>query len=157
MVIADLLRRGKRVLLPLVSVARYDLVVEEEDGRFVRVQAKTAARKHGGAAIVFPCASTHWQQGAGRTRHRSYHGDVDVIAVADQESGTVYYVPVELTGRRDKTLRLRPSTARNASSQSYAHDFLEWPFCRPLPQGDPGDPERVDAAGDLPSSGAGGT
>lgn len=54
-VLATLIAMGKRVWLPFGDSSRYDLLIEEADGRFLRVQCKTAPLVRG--AVAFATAS----------------------------------------------------------------------------------------------------
>jgi PD-(D/E)XK endonuclease len=46
-VLGELMKLGKVVLFPFGNNQRYDLVIDEGDGRFVRVQVKTAWWENG--------------------------------------------------------------------------------------------------------------
>jgi hypothetical protein len=75
-VIAEFLKSGFPVLLPFGDNQRYDMVVEV-DGRFLRVQCKTARTLRGGAVLCFNTRSTN------RTRpiaSSSYRNQADLFA-----------------------------------------------------------------------------
>lgn len=59
-IIARLLRSGYVVLTPYGKQHRYDLVIEDADGQFWRVQCKTAWIEQDGACIQFNTASSHY-------------------------------------------------------------------------------------------------
>src|SRR5947209_2359950 len=64
---------GRRVLLPFGDSGRYDMVIEEEDGRFLRVQCKTGRLIRG--ALYFPTSSTVARSRTGaKTVRRGYRG-----------------------------------------------------------------------------------
>ena len=75
-VIAALIRRGYRVLRPLSSNQRYDLVLDL-DGRFRRVQCKTGRLRNG--AIVFSARSCRSNRSG--TLVRSHTDEADVFIV----------------------------------------------------------------------------
>lgn len=105
-IVAQLVRRGYRVLLPLGVNQRYDLVLESE-GRFFKVQCKTGRLKRG--AIRFRGQSI--QSNTKGTRMRPYLGEVDFFAVYCRDNDSVYMVPAEdvpATG-----MYLRVSSPRN--------------------------------------------
>ena len=91
--IAALIRRGYRVLRPLSSNQRYDLVLDL-DGRFLRVQCKTGRLRNG--AIVFSARSCR----SNRTGIyvRSYTDEADVFVVHCPETDRIYAVPVGDSG-----------------------------------------------------------
>ena len=70
-VAAALVRRGKRLLRPLSSATRYDLLIDEEDGTFTRVQCKTGVLRNG--CVVFRLYSVSGHD----TRSKGYVGLVD--------------------------------------------------------------------------------
>jgi hypothetical protein len=94
MVLAALVKAGKRVLLPFGDNRRYDLVIEGEDGSFVKIQVKTGRIRPNGT-IHFRTASTYSHRG-GKQRH--YQGEVDLFAVYVPKTGKVYLVPVDAVG-----------------------------------------------------------
>jgi hypothetical protein len=100
-VLAALIRRGKRVLMPFGDNCRYDLVVEER-GRFVRIQCKTGKLSRG--AIAFAVASSQYHRGGKR---RSYRGEVDAFGVFCPDNRKTYIIPiVDLPLVREARLRL---------------------------------------------------
>ena len=110
-VIAALVEAGKFVLLPFVhSSLRYDLVIEEEDGRFSRVQSKTGHISNG--AVYFPTQSlraanreTVWRRVA-----RDYQGAIEYFGVYCPDNGKVYLVPIrDVPTVRAAYLRLTPA------------------------------------------------
>ena len=74
-ILAELVRRGHRVLVPFGPNQRYDLVVEL-DGRFLRVQCKTGRLRNG--RICFSTASV--RVNTQRAFVRSYRGEIDLLS-----------------------------------------------------------------------------
>jgi hypothetical protein len=102
-VMAALLKRGIKVLLPYGDNSRYDLVVEENE-KFSRIQCKTARMDRG--AIVFSVASSQYHRGGKR---RDYRGQIDAFGVFCPDNGKVYVVPIDdLPLVREAKLRLTP-------------------------------------------------
>ena len=64
---AKLLEVGYGVLMPFGDNRRYDLVIEDADGSFFRIQCKTARLMKDGAYIDFATASTYYHTKAGKT------------------------------------------------------------------------------------------
>jgi hypothetical protein len=93
-VLAALVQMGKRVWLPFGDSNRSDLLIEEEDGRIIRVQSKTGRLVRG--AIIFPASSMHApsRTGLAKTMRRAYRGQVDMFGVYCPATRKVYLVPV---------------------------------------------------------------
>jgi hypothetical protein len=66
-IMAKLLEVGYGVLMPFGDNRRYDLVIEDADGKFYRIQCKTARLMNGGACVNFATASTYYHTKAGKT------------------------------------------------------------------------------------------
>ena len=117
-VMAALLKRGKKVLMPFGDNSRYDLVVEE-DGRFMRIQCKTGKLRQG--AIAFSVASSQYHRGGKR---RNYRGEVDAFGVYCPENEKVYIIPIdELPLVREAKLRLAPPGNSQAKGIRWAAEF----------------------------------
>jgi hypothetical protein len=126
-VLADLLRRGMRVLMPIGSQPRYDFVVELDGCHFVRVQVKTGLLTDG--AVHFATSSCQWN-GSSKTRgvRRGYAGGADVFACHCPETGGVYYIPVAASPGRGCSLRLAPSRNRQERGVRWARDYEQFPL-----------------------------
>jgi hypothetical protein len=100
-VMAALLKRGNKVLMPFGDNFRYDLVIEK-DGRFTRIQCKTGKLSHG--AISFAVASSQYHRGGKR---QDYRGQVDAFGVFCPDNEKVYIIPIDdLPLAREAKLRL---------------------------------------------------
>lgn len=99
-ILAELLKAGYVVLLPFGDNQRYDMVVEI-DGKFQRVQCKTARLLRG--TLNFKTCSTYAHRGR---PSRGYRGQADLFGVYSPDTGKVYLVPVEEVGEVEGTLRL---------------------------------------------------
>lgn len=106
-VAASLLRLGRHVLRPISSASRYDIVVDEGGGRFVRIQCKTAVVRHG--AVVFHACSVSGH----RTRGIAYHGEIDAFGVYCEATDAVYLVPMTAVPTNTQRVDLRLEAARN--------------------------------------------
>jgi hypothetical protein len=86
-IIAKFLEVGYGVLVPFGDNRRYDLVIEDADGKFWRLQCKTGWVDSEGAYIQFKTASSYYHTRAGRTSHgkRDYRGQIDYFAVYCQK------------------------------------------------------------------------
>src|SRR5215468_9253180 len=74
-IIYRLLEAGYNILTPYGDNTRYDLVIEDADGQFWRVQCKTAWLEPDGKTIRFAVASLTYHTKAGKTSHgrQDYH------------------------------------------------------------------------------------
>jgi PD-(D/E)XK endonuclease len=117
-VLAELVRRGYRVLVPFGFNHRYDLVVDV-GGRFLRVQCKTGRLRNG--RVVFHTRSVR----ANRSGwfDRSYEGEADLFAVYCPELRRLYAVPIEVAPRGSGTLRIAPAANNQCRGIRWAADF----------------------------------
>ena len=101
-ILAALVASGKTVLLPWGGHHRYDFVLDEGDGRFIRVQCKTGVLRHG--ALCFRTASADRRRPMGDP----YIGQVDAFAVYSPELDASFLVPIEdLRATQVAALRIR--------------------------------------------------
>jgi hypothetical protein len=89
-IVAELLRRGFRVLTPSGPNQRYDLVLDLDCG-FVRVQCKTGRLRRG--VINFSTQSV--QSNRSRRVTRGYAGEADVFVVHCASTNRIYAIPVD--------------------------------------------------------------
>ena len=121
-VIAALVRLGYRVLRPLSSNQRYDLVLDLA-GQFLRVQCKTGRLRKG--AIVFSTGSCRSNRNG--TYVRSYTDEADVFIVHCPETDRIYAVPVGESGVL-KAASLRVTAPANGQSKG-----IRWAADHELP------------------------
>ena len=115
---AELVRRGHRVLVPVGVNQRYDLVIEVE-GRFLRAQCKTG-RLHNGV-VQFSTRSI--QSNCRRTHARSYAGEIDLFLVYSPGTGCVYGVPAKEASTGDMSLRIDPPRNGQRRGIRWARDY----------------------------------
>jgi hypothetical protein len=117
-VLSALLRCGYNVLIPF-GPARYDLV-REKDGRFERIQCKTAALTKTGA-LRFAVTNTPPSM-----THKTYVGEVDFFGVYSPDLERVYLVPIEAVAsyKREMWLRLEASRNGQVNGTNLAAKFL---------------------------------
>ncbi|HLQ30225.1 MAG TPA: group I intron-associated PD-(D/E)XK endonuclease [Ktedonobacteraceae bacterium] len=128
MIIAKLLEVGYSVLTPFGDNRRYDLVIEDADGNFYRIQCKTGRIESDSAYIQFKPASSYYHTKAGRTSHgrRDYRGQVDYFAVYCSDTGKVYLIPVDHVGTANASLRLLPTANKQEKNVRWAKDYELW-------------------------------
>jgi hypothetical protein len=108
-VLAALVRRGHRVLVPFGTNHRYDFALDLETG-FVRVQCKTG-RLHAGV-IRFQARSI-----------RSNRQRIDLFAVYCPHNGRVYAVPVDDATSSVATLRVEPTANSQKKRIRWAAEY----------------------------------
>ena len=117
-VLAELVKRGYRVLLPFGHNHRYDLVLDVE-GHFVRVQCKTGRLSRG--CVIFRAQSIRSNRRV--SVMRDYKDDVDWILVHCPANGALYAIPIEEATRTQGTLRVDPTANGQEKGVRWARDF----------------------------------
>jgi hypothetical protein len=113
---------GKQVLEPSGDFKRYDLVIEEEDGSFKRVQCKTGRIVRG--AIYFPTSSTVARSRSGKkTVRTAYRGQVELFGVFCPDNGKVYLVPADEVPMTSARLRLDPPRNQQKTRIQWAQPY----------------------------------
>jgi hypothetical protein len=110
-VVAALVRQGKRLLRPLSSASRYDLLIDNEDGSYTRVQCKSGVLRNGCVLFRLYSVSGH------STRAKGYDGQVDAFGVYCAATGGTYLVPVAAIAKCGQMAALRIEPTRNGQRQ----------------------------------------
>jgi len=120
MIVADALRRGYKVALPVGEDWRYDLIVLRK-GVLERVQCKYT--ESNGEIVEVRCRAMN-----GRCTFRYSSTSVDWIAVYDKTTDKCYYVPSSLLGAGRATVWLRLTLPRNNQAKRilWAKEFVDW-------------------------------
>ena len=120
----ELIKAGYTVLMPYGYMHRYDLVIEDADGRFWKIQCKTAwlSTQTEGVLIFAGCSLTGTHGGKGGLKKRGYQNEVDYFAVYSPDTKKVYLVPAEGIGNQC-SLRLTPSKNKQERHVRYAADY----------------------------------
>ena len=119
-VAAALVLQGMRVMRPLSSATRYDLLIDHDDGHFTRVQCKTGVLRHGCVVFRLYSISGH------ATPPKHYAGQADAFGVYCPQTRRSYLVPVAAIAdcRFLATLRVEPSKngqrLRTRSAEEFA-------------------------------------
>jgi hypothetical protein len=114
-ILAELVKRGYRVLVPFGVNQRYDLAIDTGE-RFLRVQCKTGRLKNG--CVYFRTAST--RANTLRAFTRDYRGDADVFLVYCQETERVYALDVDEAAASQAVLRVDPTANNQARGIRWA-------------------------------------
>ena len=121
MVMADTLKRGYKVALPLGEDWRYDLIVLK-NGKLLRIQCKYVESSNG---VIKVRCETH----DGRSYYRYKQEDLDYIAVYDKVTEKCYYIHCKHLGSSGRgSLSIRTAPAKNGQEKKTfkAEDFIEF-------------------------------
>ncbi len=125
-IIARLLEMGYTVLSPYGDSSRYDLVIEDAEGQFWRVQCKTAWMEDENASIQFAATSLRSRSTNGKVTYSraGYVGQVEYFAVYSHELHKVYLIPAGHIGDSTR-MRLRLVASRNNQQKGvkWAKDY----------------------------------
>jgi hypothetical protein len=121
-VITRLLQCGYIVLTPYGQMHRYDLVIEDADGKFWRVQVKTGWLNEDQSIIKFATASS-MNYTVKNKGWRNYKGQCEYFAVYVEDLNKVYLLPVDDVGTSLATLRLVPSRNNQEKHVRWAKDY----------------------------------
>ena len=122
---ATLIQAGYTVLTPNGYMHRYDLVIEDADGQFWRIQCKTAWLSSDQKTLKFQGCSTlqKGQKGRLTTRRNNYQGEVDYFAVYSPDTRKAYLLPISEVGNTENSLRLLPTGNGQERKVKYAADY----------------------------------
>jgi hypothetical protein len=115
-VLAELIQREFRVLVPFGDGHPYDLVIDLGNPGYLRVQCKTARPK--GGCLVFNARTT--DHGRGR---QSYFGLADLFGVYFPPERTVYLVPVDAIPGFEGRFRLEPTRNNQKRFVRFAAEY----------------------------------
>jgi PD-(D/E)XK endonuclease len=120
-IITRFLQLGYVVLTPYGGNQRYDLVIEDSDGQFWRVQCKTARIDESRTVLKF---NTSISNVTGKNRQpRNYRGQCDYFAVYNERLNKVYLIPVDQVGITGASLRLAPSKNNQYKNKLWAKNY----------------------------------
>lgn len=105
-VISRLMQAGYTVLVPVDGVQRYDLVIEDANQQFWRIQCKTVRYKQEVLSLSV--------RNAGRY---NYQGSVDFFAAYCRELQKVYLIPITDVGVNECWLRLEPAKTNRGANR----------------------------------------
>jgi hypothetical protein len=120
--ITRLLECGYGVLTPIGQMQRYDLVIEDADGKFWRVQVKTGWVDEEQALIKFNTASSY-NRTVQYKGWRNYRGQCEYFAVYVEALNKIYFIPVDDVGTTNATLRLSPSKSKQEKNVRWAQNY----------------------------------
>jgi hypothetical protein len=108
------------------AIATRFLQVDAE-GRFWRIQCKTAWVVQDGSSIAFNTCSSHYSyvssKSMGVHKRDDYRGQVDYFAAYCEAINKVYLVPVDDAGLTQVRLRLMPTKNKQEKNVRWAADY----------------------------------
>jgi hypothetical protein len=125
-IIAKLLEVGYKVLVPYLGEnLRYDLVIEDEEGKFWRVQCKSGKLYKSQEYIEFNASSSYYHHSQESTTwgRRSYQGQIEYFAVYCLDTKSTYLVPVDHVPSTEGRLRLLPTRNGQEKNIRWAKDY----------------------------------
>jgi hypothetical protein len=122
---AVLIQTGYTVLTPNGYMHRYDLVIEDAEGKFWKVQCKTAWLSKDRATLRFNGYSLlmKGQKGRSESKRTGYENDVDYFAVYSPDTQKVYLLPVTHVKNTENCLRLIPAGNNQEKNVRYAAGY----------------------------------
>ncbi len=120
-IIARFLQLGYVVLTVYGGNQRYDLVIEDAEGQFWRVQCKTARIQDTGTIVAFDTVNHNYALKNKQWRH--YRGQCDYFAVFCEELNKIYLVPVDQVGVATVNLRLVSAKNNQVKKVRWARDY----------------------------------
>ena len=120
-IITRFLQLGYTVLTPYGGNQRYDLVIEDAEGQFWRVQCKSGWLDENGTAIKFDTANHNVTGNNRQMRH--YRGQCDYFAVYCEKLHKVYLIQVDQVGTTGAALRLAPRKYNLDKNILWARDY----------------------------------
>jgi hypothetical protein len=122
---AALIQAGYTVLTPNGYMHRYDLVIEDANGEFWKIQCKTAWLSKDGATLRFNGYSLlmKGQKGRSQSKRMSYENDVDYFSVYSRDTRKVYLLPITHVKNTENCLRLIPTGNNQEKNVRYAAEY----------------------------------
>jgi PD-(D/E)XK endonuclease len=124
-ILARLAEVGYNVLIPFGENHRYDLVIEDADRQFWRIQCKTGRLDSNQEHIEFNAASNYYHHRKGGTTwgKRTYHGQVEYFVVYCPSTKKVYFIPIDQVTTNKMRLRLSPTRNNQEKNVHWAKDY----------------------------------
>ncbi len=120
-IIVRFLQLGYVVLTPYGGNQRYDIAVEDSEGKVWRIQCKTAKVEDEGTAVTFNTATHNIATKNRQMRH--YRGQCDYFAVFCEELNKIYLISVDQVGTSNANLRLVQAKNNQEKNVRWARDY----------------------------------
>lgn len=113
------LKQGYNVLTPYGDCERYDFVADV-NGKFYKIQSKTARTDDEGASFIFSTSSCNRKDGS-IIHHNYTEEEIDFFVTSFQ--GQCYLIPVSICGGREKRIRILPPKNNQTRNVTWAKDY----------------------------------
>ncbi len=117
-IMAELIKRGYGVLMPVGVNQRYDLVIDNH-GRLLTAQCKTGRLRNG--VVEFSARSV--QSNTRGTRFRNYVGQVDLFIVYCPANEGLWVIPCDEVPSTCMYLRVDPPRNRQSKRVRWASEY----------------------------------
>ena len=122
-VVADLMKKGIQVALPLSEHLPFDLLAISADGEVAKISVKYRALNKLGTIKI--SAESTWADRHGTHRRRHRAGDYDAVAIYCPDSDECYYVLAMELCSRETCLRILEPKNRQVSGVRMAGQFTD--------------------------------
>lgn len=120
--IAQLVKRGLNVSIPLSHDTSYDLVVEKSDGKLAKLQIKTTTSTEDILHVKIQRTYTSGERIVSRTYTED---DFDLLGVYDLRTEQCYIIPVaEVAGKTALSMRFTPTKNNQTKRVVMANGYL---------------------------------
>ncbi len=120
-IVARFLQLGYVVLTPFGGNQRYDLIIEDSEEKFWRIQCKTARIEKNGAVVNFDTSNHNMVTKNKQAKH--YRGQCDYFAAYCEKFNKVYLISVDEVGTATVDLRLVPTKNNQEKNVRWAKDY----------------------------------
>ena len=122
---AALIQAGYTVLTPNGYMHGYDLVIEDANSGFWKIQCKTAWLSKDRATLRFNGYSLlmKGQKGRSQSKRMGYEKDVDYFAVYSPDTQKVYLLPIAHVRNTENCLRLIPTGNNQEKNVRWTADY----------------------------------
>jgi hypothetical protein len=122
-IIADMMKKGIQVALPLSEHLPYDLLAISADGAVAKISVKYRTLGKGGTLVVK--AESTWADRHGTHRRPHRPGDYDAVAIYCPDSDECYYLLALELCSRETCLRILETKNRQVSRVRMADSFTD--------------------------------
>ena len=117
MILAALIKSGKNILQPFGDNLRYDMAIDEDNGKISRIQCKMGNLKNG--AVYFQTSSSYSHRGYTK---KNYIGEIEYFGVYCPQTNECYLIPIEVIGEKN-SIALRYMPPKNGNKLNYIKEY----------------------------------
>src|SRR5574337_1797358 len=120
-VMFSLILKGKTVLVPYGENNPYDLVIDEGENGFKKVQCKTATLQNG--VLIFNLYSVILDKETKKYKKVRYGNKIDYYGVYSPDLRKTYLIPVSVLPKTQGTLRVDDRQNNGGAKSKWAKDY----------------------------------